>query len=309
MSIILGTISIVLLLICLVVLKKHKNAKKSSLLVICFLTLIIIFSLVWLSWQICPALGVNYFLQSCSSNNKELNNCFEPLRVAHAGGEINGKIYTNSIEALNLNYDRGFRYFELDFSCTKDGKLVCIHDWQSINKMLIGENSAKRLSFKQLKKLAEEKLPYHILYLRNLKEWMIQHPSTIIITDVKDVNNFIALKIIMGNLPDANQRVIPQIYSPENFFIVRKLGYKGIIWTLYRYRGSNKDVLKWVKVFSGSFAVTMPLSRVKSGLAGMLYGRDIPVYVHTINSFSAYKLLKQKFGVSEIYTDILAPKE
>jgi glycerophosphoryl diester phosphodiesterase len=34
------------------------------------------------------------------------------------------------LEALNENYGKGFRFFEIDFSWTSDGKLVAIHDWQ-----------------------------------------------------------------------------------------------------------------------------------------------------------------------------------
>ncbi|MCK4824891.1 sulfatase-like hydrolase/transferase, partial [bacterium] len=55
---------------------------------------------------------------------------FQPLRVAHAGGGIRGKTYTNSLDALDQNIENGFLYFELDFSFTKDGRLVCIHDWK-----------------------------------------------------------------------------------------------------------------------------------------------------------------------------------
>lgn len=49
--------------------------------------------------------------------------------IAHAGGSINNYIYTNSLEALNLSYQKGFRLFELDIIKTKDGKYVAAHDW------------------------------------------------------------------------------------------------------------------------------------------------------------------------------------
>lgn len=48
----------------------------------------------------------------------------KPLMIAHAGGGINGLSYSNSIEALDLNYDKGFRIFELDFSWTSEGQSV-----------------------------------------------------------------------------------------------------------------------------------------------------------------------------------------
>ena len=51
-------------------------------------------------------------------------------RIAHAGGQVNGATYTNSLEALEENYQAGFRAFEIDFSFTSDRQLVCLHDWE-----------------------------------------------------------------------------------------------------------------------------------------------------------------------------------
>ena len=50
------------------------------------------------------------------------------MRIAHAWGDYKWFTYTNSLDALEQN-KKYFRYFELDFSWTKDNKLVCIHDW------------------------------------------------------------------------------------------------------------------------------------------------------------------------------------
>lgn len=49
-------------------------------------------------------------------------------RVAHAFGEIDGNFYTNSREAFDLNYEKGFRLFEVDLVLLKDGSVFCAHD-------------------------------------------------------------------------------------------------------------------------------------------------------------------------------------
>lgn len=49
--------------------------------------------------------------------------------IAHAGGQIDESTYSNSLEALNESYRRGFRYFELDIIRTVDGSFVAAHDW------------------------------------------------------------------------------------------------------------------------------------------------------------------------------------
>ena len=54
---------------------------------------------------------------------------FAVKMVAHAGGGIDGKAYTDSIDALDLNLKKGFTYFELDFVLTSDNNLVCMHGW------------------------------------------------------------------------------------------------------------------------------------------------------------------------------------
>ena len=59
-----------------------------------------------------------------------------PQLIAHGGGiiiRVDGKdkrVYsTNSIEALQRNYDEGYSLFEMDFQWTSDNHLVAIHDW------------------------------------------------------------------------------------------------------------------------------------------------------------------------------------
>ncbi len=39
----------------------------------------------------------------------------QPLMIAHAGGGINEHNYSNSLEALEYSYNKGFRAFEMDF--------------------------------------------------------------------------------------------------------------------------------------------------------------------------------------------------
>ena len=49
--------------------------------------------------------------------------------VQHAMGGIDGKTYTNSLEAFLANYDKGCRVFECDIAWTRDGELVLWHSW------------------------------------------------------------------------------------------------------------------------------------------------------------------------------------
>ncbi len=229
-----------------------------------------------------------------------------PHRIAHAGGGIDNKTYTNSYEALDSNLEKGFLYFELDFSFTADGQLVCLHDWKKNFRQSFGFKADGKVSLKEFERLVDRKAKFRNCTLNGLADWMETNPTAYIITDVKE-NNIKALKIIHDTLPDARNRVIPQIYNPHNFETVKSIGYEQIIWTLYRFKGSNSDVLNWIENFYGSIGITMPRKRAKSTLPLELKKRNIPTYVHTINSVAEFEKFVHRFGVTEIYTDFMPP--
>lgn len=78
-----------------------------------------------------------------------------PLMIAHAGGGINSQNYSNSLEALEYNYQQGFRYFEIDFSWTSDAQLVCLHDWGKRFQKVFGHKTKQPLSLKEFEQLNE----------------------------------------------------------------------------------------------------------------------------------------------------------
>ena len=99
-------------------------------------------------------------------------NSFEPKRVPHAGGGINGKTYTNSYDALDLSIKRGFSYFEIDFSFTSDDRLVCLHDWEGSFERSFGFKTDVRLTLEEFRELAKEKSEFQKCTLEGLIEWM-----------------------------------------------------------------------------------------------------------------------------------------
>ncbi len=231
---------------------------------------------------------------------------FEVVRVAHAGGGLGKATYTNSYEALDTNYAKGARYFELDFSFTSDRQLVCLHDWEHSFKRTFGFSTEQKVSLDEFKALVEAKSKYTKCTLDGLATWMETHPEAIIVTDVKE-GNLEALKIIATTLPDADDRVIPQIYDPKNFKTVKAMGFDSIIWTLYRYRGKTEAVLEEVASFEGPVAITMPKTRAVAGLSQALHEIEVPSYVHTINAEEEVLSLMEDHKVSEVYTDFLIP--
>ena len=236
----------------------------------------------------------NLFLLGYKNFNEKLNlkNSISKgilPRVAHAGGGFNNQIYTNSIEALesNKNY---YLFFEIDFFLTGDNYLVCEHDFGDHLKTL-----------KKFNEFAKKKKSYTPCTYKTLKNWLLKNPDKIIITDFKN-RNIEGLIFISKNFKNFKDQFIPQIFHPKEYNKVKNLGYKNIIWTLYRYDKSNDSVL----LFSNKmklFAITMNPARARSGLAKLLKKKNIKTYVHTINNVKDYYRYIKLYKVDQIYTD------
>ncbi|WP_236838933.1 glycerophosphodiester phosphodiesterase family protein [Caldalkalibacillus salinus] len=223
--------------------------------------------------------------------------------VAHAGGGINGHVYTNSLEALNNNYENGFRYFEVDFQWTVDEKLVALHDWdQTITKYFQSEPG--RYTFKEYINLEMRGDLTH-LSLGDVITWLEANPEAYIITDIKK-HNIKGLEKIAINYPKEVSRIIPQIYEIKEYPRVREMGYDNIIFTLYLNNYTDKLILDFVQNFD-VFAITMPISRARTEMPSALNELDVYVYTHTVNDKTLLLELKDQ-GVDGFYTDFLSPE-
>lgn len=221
-------------------------------------------------------------------------------RIAHAGGEIDNQSYTNSIEALDANYVIGFRFFEIDFSWTADGQLVCLHDWQDSFTRSYGFSIESALSLSQFEGLGKTEAGLQKCTLTSLAAWLEVHPEATLITDVKE-ENLRALRQIVENYPQLLSRIIPQLYQPDEYEAAKQLGFERVIWTLYQYAGGESDVLKQLDNMD-VWAITMDTIRAENGLALSLGEIGIKSYVHTINEYADY-LYFSSLGINEIYTD------
>jgi len=118
-----------------------------------------------------PKISVGYALYQNDTNRY----------IAHAGGMIDNLTYTNSLEALNVNYTKGFRLFELDIIKTTDGKFVAAHDW---------EHWAKIANYKGNLPVTNEEFLKHKIFgtytpmdMKKINTWFKEHKDAILITD------------------------------------------------------------------------------------------------------------------------------
>ena len=224
--------------------------------------------------------------------------------IAHAGGKIGDETYTNCQEALDTNYSKGFRLFELDFEWTSDNKPVALHSWDGYIKRFFKEVPKQYtynefMDFKMINN-------WHQLDLEKLSIWLKSHPDAFIVTDVKE-NNVELLKIISENYKDVQDQFIPQIYQMDEYIKVEYMGYKNIIYTLYLSKNTDDEIIDFVKR-NKLFAVTMSIYKAKTGLLQRLEESGVFIYTHTINSEESQKDLEQ-VGIDGFYTDSLPVKK
>lgn len=226
-----------------------------------------------------------------------------PEFIAHGGGIIRNIPVTNSLEALEASYRKGFNFIEVDLEWTLDKHLVMIHDWAESVKRLFGAEP-KKYSLAEFKKL---KMLYNLKQatLDELLIWLEKHPGTFIVTDIKK-DNVSALRYISQQYKDTQNQIIPQIYDFKEYDIVKELGFTNPILTLYRENDSDEDLLKFLSNHS-VLAVTLPLNRAMTDLPSRLNRMGIFVYAHTINDKELKNELRAK-GVDGFYTDTLKPQ-
>ncbi len=231
------------------------------------------------------------------------------VTVAHAGGRYNETTYTNSLQALRANAAR-FNVFELDFEWTSDRRLIGLHDWDTIFERLYGFAAGEPLAYRELRQL-ESPLGVTPLDLDQLRDFLWRNPRAVIVTDVKR-DNIRALQKIAERIDGHQRRIVPQLYHPEELGAVLELGYRNMIWTLYRYPG-NRDSDRVVMQARDMqqrhgdvlVAVAMPAAIAEDGLAARLSEYGVHTYAHTVNSCSDYHRLRE-LGVDAIYSDDLA---
>ncbi len=243
--------------------------------------------------------------------------------ISHAGGGLEFGMKSNAKEAFDLSASRGFQYIEADFSQTPSGELVLIHNWDKAwHNWFSGLHYFPDRWTKGHLKLPETADAFLAKDMRHgltqmsakdLMEWLEAHPQIRLITDIKDnpVENLTQLR---ERFPETSQRLIPQIYHPDEYDAVRALGYEDIIFTAYRSKLPDDDIIAFIDQHK-IFALTIPVETVTDRVIQEANARDIPVWVHRGKNRSPYTVMNtpefatrwKARGISGLYTDYLYP--
>lgn len=222
---------------------------------------------------------------------------FDPVEarlVAHAGGAVRGLTYTNSREALDMNYAAGYRVFELDFHWTTDGRLVLVHDWSGTSAQFgVKPHVFSYAEFAGLRR----RDGFHQLTFEDLRRWLHAHRDALVVTDTKDSN-----PRLIGYLgaygADVMRQLVIQIYRSSELEEARAVGPRAVWFTVYRYAYPAWALDR----VSGVDAFVIPALYYDRYRQSVLKG-PAPYYVHSVPARSVDETFRQLPGIYGIFVD------
>ena len=95
-------------------------------------------------------------------------------------------------------------------------------------------------------------------------------------------------------------RIIPQVYSQDEYAYAKSLGYKNIIYTLYLTEDTKEQIIEFCKK-EHPFAITMSTSWAYTDLPVILSRLGVYTYAHTINDVNEYNYLKIYYNIIQFF--------
>jgi hypothetical protein len=224
--------------------------------------------------------------------------------VAHAMGAIDGHTYSNSLEAFQRNYGRGFRVFECDQVLLADGTVLVAHDGleanYGLNKPFQEATWADLAGHKYLGL-------YTILRSQDILQLLIDHPDIYLIPDSKYsrpeiFRTYVRQATALGRL-DVLQRLMPHVADQAELNDLRVyFPLQNYVLALYHTQALNRyddpeaedfvrrnrtpAVMMWWRErdFSISLAANgLQGRRFRQAFADSLRAAGAVVYVHNLS--------------------------
>ncbi len=240
--------------------------------------------------------------------------------VAHALGEYEGKIETNSKESFIHSWENGYQVMEADFTYTSDNILVVRHDFEpggSYYRLEIQPNHSQPVmdsnTFKNTKIIFEQ-TP---LTAEDLLKLMAEYQDVFLITDTKNsdqatvTRQFQDMKRIAQNIghPEILERIVPQIYNQQMLGWVKSVhDFPQYIYTLYQLTDVDYAKEAAFCAANGIDVVTINKNRISPDMVQTFHKQGVLVYVHTVNRYLQMQELL-RMGVDGVYTDAIHPYE
>lgn len=222
-------------------------------------------------------------------------------------GDIDGLRITNSLEALRCNYQRGFRWFDVDVSITADGELVCLRKGNERHAGLHQRVLDLPLAEVEGKPYAGR---FPITRLSKLLEETDRLGDVVLVLDTGGWSDRVeqALSRTLGYGPKHATRIVLQVSAEMDVRSVTTLSQElgaSVLVKLRRLKEDDAKVEALVKKAT-PIAVVASKERFTPWLAERLHALHTPLLVSAVNEHEDVARLTLA-GADGFYTDRYVP--
>lgn len=227
--------------------------------------------------------------------------------IAHAGGAIEGNIYTNSLEALENAVARGYKYIEFDFIFTSDSVLVAAHSWSDFNKMTGLEergDSAPSLSEFRMRRIHGRYTPMTAV---DVYEYFCCNDNLFLVVD-----KLSSPETLGKYFPGLKERMVVEAFSYNDYCALVDEGYFRVLYSCVADDLSStllKNLL-FDKLFAGRRIewVALHTSGLENGFFEFLDKvRLFNIALFTVDDYSDIPA-EYRYRAKMIYTNTLLPE-
>lgn len=232
-------------------------------------------------------------------------------KIIHAGGAVTGPdgqiyTYTNSKEAFEQSARAGVKFIEMDFNMTSDGHLVCLHNWRRQFRDADGNQVSQAVSLEEFRKGSAMGY-FTVMTAEDLLEKMREYPDIYLVADMKGPSDEAGYAMLADIFAEMQDRVIAQIYHIEQYSSLWDMGYRLIIYSLYKAhrREFSERTLDLFRRNVRLVGMTLGFKKVNDPeLFNLIKGYKIPIYSNTVDD----PVKAQNYydaGVEALYTNMI----
>lgn len=237
-------------------------------------------------------------LLSCSSQERGGEH-FSPELIAHAGGSVDSCIYTNSREAMELAFQKGYDFIEFDLLYTSDSVLVAAHSWSEFNAMTdsahLGDTVPSFSDFSSRRIYGR----YTPLSATDINTFFEKHDNLFLVTDkVSDPD------VLLQYFPNIKERMVVEAFSFQHYCRLKAQGYHRVLYScladdlLPTLLGASIDNIEWMALHTSAFDNYV--------FKLVNYVKQFNIALFTVNDIDSIPA-EYRGMVKMVYTDFLQP--
>ncbi|KAA6326527.1 hypothetical protein EZS27_024377 [termite gut metagenome] len=218
-----------------------------------------------------------------------------PILIAHAGGIMDGKTYTNSIEAVDLAIKNNYRFIELDLLILEDKKIVAAHDILHFNSITGFENNTSSLTSENVKsrKIYDS---LHPILSDDINK-IFQNTNLYLVTDKIEDHDLLINEIDIGK-----ENLLVEVFSYKSY--VQSL-QKGIRYPMLCIWSRQQLIFYLPLLLTNKIKnITIPAGMINSCQQQLeyFYKKGVNIFAFTSNN-KEFILKHGRKTVSGFYTD------